>query len=578
MTLGTKVFPPQARLELKTSERVGQAVAAIRRGYGGLVGLSAVFNVFMLSGSLFMLQVYDRVLTSRSVPTLVALLILVTAIYVGLAALETVRLRVATRIADWFGDEVGPAVARLSIARQTNALAQHSNPMQDFDRVRAFLGSPAAIALCDLPWLPIYLVVAFAFHVDLGLLAMAGVIVLFGLAALSDRAATEPVRLANEASARRARLVETAARSGETIAGLGMRGAFIRRYEGADGELRSAGRDASDHMALFIGATRGMRLFLQSASLALGAYLALKGEITAGTIIAVSIVTSRALAPVEQAIGHWRAFVSARQSWLRLRPQIAAVGAGDAKTRLPRPQASLEVAGLSVAVPASDRLLVSGVNFSLQSGSSLGIIGPSGAGKSTLARALVGILPPHSGSVRLDGAELSQWQPDQLGSHIGYLPQDVMLFDGTVAENIARLDLDPDSGAVIDAAQRAGAHGLITNLPQGYDTVVGQTGVALSAGQRQRIGLARALFGSPFLIVLDEPTSALDTEGDDALRKAVEAVRLTGAIVVIIAHRPSVIAACDQILVMSDGKQAAFGPRETILHGGGQRPVRIALP
>jgi PrtD family type I secretion system ABC transporter len=583
MTLGMKLSFLPARLKSKPSDRVERAVAALRRGFGGLVGLSAVFNLFMLTGSLFMLQVYDRVLTSRSVPTLVALLVLVTGIYICLAALDIFRLRISTRIADWFGDLIGPAVARLSIGRPLYDATggreeQPSNPMQDFDRLRAFIGSPAAIALCDLPWLPLYLVVAFAFHPDLGMLALGGVAVLFALAALGDRAAQVPVRLANAASARRARLIDTAARASETIAGLGMRGAYTRKYANVDGELRAAGRHASDRMAFFIGVSRGIRLLLQSASLALGAYLALKNEITPGMIIAVSIITSRALAPVEQVIGHWRAFVGARQSWLRLRDQIGSVDTDEPKTKLPRPKLSLEAIDLSVAAPSSDRVLLSGIDFSLRAGSSLGIIGPSGAGKSTLARALVGILPPLKGSVRLDGADLSQWQPDQLGRHVGYLPQDVELFDGTVAENIARLAAHPDSDAVIAAARRAGAHGLITSLPKGYDTLIGQGGMTLSVGQRQRIGLARALFGSPFLIVLDEPTSALDVDGDDALRKAVEMARLARAIVIIIAHRPSAIAGCDHVLVISNGKQTAFGRRDTILRENGRRPVKVASP
>jgi PrtD family type I secretion system ABC transporter len=581
MTPGFKLSFLSRRLEAKPLDRAGRAVAALRRGFGGLVGLSAVFNLFILTGPLFMLQVYDRVLTSRSVPTLVALFVLVTGIYVCLAALDIFRLRATVRIADWFGDVIGPAIAKLAIGRPVYDTTagrheQPSNPMQDFDRLRAFIGSPAVIALCDLPWMPLYVAVAFAFHVYLGMLALGGVAVLFGLAALGDRAAQEPVRMASAVTARRARLIDNAARATETIAGLGMRGAYIRRYAGVDDELRTAGRRASDRMALFIGISRGIRLLLQSASLALGAYLALKNEITPGMIIAVSIVTSRAMAPVEQAIGHWRAFVAARQSWLRLENQVGSVDTDQPRTKLPRPESSLDVIGLSIAAPSSDRVLLGGVNFSLRAGSSLGVIGPSGAGKSTLARALVGILPPFDGSVRLDGADLSQWQPDQLGRHVGYLPQDVELFDGTVAENIARLAAYPDSDTVMTAARRAGAHGLITGLPEGYDTVVGQGGVVLSSGQRQRIGLARALFGSPFLIVLDEPTSNLDAEGDEALRNAVQAARLARAIVIVIAHRPSAIAGCDQVLVISNGKQAAFGPREVILREKGQRPVRVA--
>lgn len=577
MTLGTR--PPlfSGRPESATSGTARKAVAVLRRGFGGLVGLSAVFNLFMLTGSLFMLQVYDRVLTSRSVPTLLALLILVTGIYICLAAIETVRLRMSVRIADWFGDEIGPAVAEMAIGYGSSGglRGQSANPMQDFDRLRGFVGSPAAIALCDMPWLPIYIVVAFAFHQHLGMLALAGVLVLFGLAALGDYAAEKPVRAANAATARRAKLMDTAARASETIAGLGMRQAYLDRYAAADGELREAGRRAADRMAVFIGASRGIRLFLQSASLALGAYLALLNEITPGMIIAVSIITSRALAPVEQAIGHWRAFVAARQSWLGLREHVGA-GTDERRTLLPRPKSSLDVAGLSVAAPGSGHMLLAGVNFSLRAGSSLGVVGPSGAGKSTLARALVGILSPFDGSIRLDGADLGQWQPDQLGCRVGYLPQEVELFDGTVAENIARLATHPDSDEVMSASQKAGAHALITSLPDGYDTRIGQGGVTLSTGQRQRIGLARALFGSPFLLVLDEPTSALDVEGDEALRNAVDAARQARSIVVIVAHRPSAISGCDQVLVLSHGRQAAFGPRETILRENGRRPVKVA--
>lgn len=552
-------------------------MTALRRGGVGLVGLSAVHNLFMLTGPLFMLQVYDRVLTSRSVPTLVALLVLVTGVYACLAALDIVRLRLATRIADWFGDEMGPAAASLTLGRSTWAMqGEHepASPIRDFDRLRAFIGSPAAIALCDLPWLPIYLAVAFMFHAQLGLLALAGVVLLSGLAALGDRMAEEPVRRANAAAAARARLIDTTARAAETITGLGMRGAYFDRYGAADAAMRLAGRQAADRMAVFIGVSRGVRLFLQSASLALGAWLALLNEITPGMIIAVSIVTARALAPVEQAIAHWRAFVAARQSWVRLRGQLEQGKDERQRTRLPRPRRSLEVAGLSVAAQGSRSVVVSGVSFSLKAGASLGVIGPSGAGKSTLARALVGIIEPREGSIRLDAADLRQWEADQLGRHVGYLPQDVELFDGSVAENIARLAVDPDADAVIAAAQKAGAHALIVSLPDGYDTIIGRDGVTLSAGQRQRIGLARALFGSPFLMVLDEPTSALDAEGDEALRNAVDAARRANAIVIVVAHRPSAIVGCDQILVLSNGRQTAFGPRELILRE--DRPVRVS--
>ena len=553
---------------------------AVIGGYAGILALSAVFNLFMLSGSLFMLLVYDRVLPSGSLPTLIALFALVAGIYVGLGALETLRLRAATRIADRFGDEAGPAVMRAAVAApamtEPGRAMRPVNAMQDFDRLRGFIGSPAAIALCDLPWLPIYLAIAFLFHPALGTLALGGVALLVVLTALGDRLAQEPARLAGVENARRARLFETAMRNAGTIAGLGMRGAFSGRFAATDQALRSAVRGAADSSALFIGLSRGIRLLLQSASLALGAYLALRNEITPGMIIAVSIITSRAMAPVEQAIVHWRGFVAARQAWLRLAPVIHAAAEAGPRTGLPAPAASLAVTGLSVDAPVSGRRILTGVTFSVRAGSAVGVIGPSGAGKSTLARALVAVWPAAAGTIRLDGAELSQWPQDDLGRHLGYLPQEVELFEGTVAENIARLSAPVDSSAVIAAAKQAGAHGMIVGLPDGYDTQIGPDGITLSAGQRQRIGLARALFGQPFLVVLDEPTSNLDADGDEALLGAIAGCRKRGAIVIVIAHRPGAIAACDQVLVISGGTQAGFGPRGEILRDQGRGPVRVA--
>jgi PrtD family type I secretion system ABC transporter len=553
---------------------------AVIGGYAGILALSAVFNLFMLSGSLFMLLVYDRVLPSGSLPTLIALFALVAGIYVGLGALETLRLRAATRIADRFGDEAGPAVMRAAVAApamtEPGRAMRPVNAMQDFDRLRGFIGSPAAIALCDLPWLPIYLAIAFLFHPALGTLALGGVALLVVLTAFGDRLAQEPARLAGVENARRARLFETAMRNAGTIAGLGMRGAFSGRFAATDQALRSAVRGAADSSALFIGLSRGIRLLLQSASLALGAYLALRNEITPGMIIAVSIITSRAMAPVEQAIVHWRGFVAARQAWLRLGPVIHAAAEAGPRTGLPAPAASLAVTGLSVDAPVSGRRILTGVTFSVRAGSAVGVIGPSGAGKSTLARALVAVWPAAAGTIRLDGAELSQWPQDDLGRHLGYLPQEVELFEGTVAENIARLSAPVDSSAVIAAAKQAGAHGMIVGLPDGYDTQIGPDGITLSAGQRQRIGLARALFGQPFLVVLDEPTSNLDADGDEALLGAIAGCRKRGAIVIVIAHRPGAIAACDQVLVISGGTQAGFGPRGEILRDQGRGPVRVA--
>ncbi len=580
MRSGKTLFKPASHLQAAPADSVPAVRAAIGMGFAGIVAISAVFNIFMLSGSLFMLLVYDRVLTSGSIPTLVALLLLVTGIYAGTAALETLRLRTATRIADWFGDEAGPSVMRLAVRQPAAVNPEHPvqavNAMHDFDRLRGFLGSPAAIALCDLPWLPIYLAIAFAFHRDLGLLALAGVLILVLLTMLGNHLAQDPARHASSAHAQRAKLFETATRNAETITGLGMRNAFVRLFATRDAELRSAVRRTADNSALFIGMSRGIRLFLQSASLALGAYLALNNEITPGMIIAVSIITSRAMAPVEQAIGHWRGFVAARQSWVRMKAALGASGTSEPRTLLPRPAVSLDVAGLSVDAPGNGPTLLRDVAFSIQAGMSVGVIGPSGAGKSSLARALVGIWPPSRGSIRLDGAEIDQWGPDEFGRHLGYLPQEVELFEGTIADNISRLSASVDSESVIAAARQAGAHRMIVGLPNGYDTIIGSDATTLSAGQRQRIGLARALFGAPFLIVLDEPTSNLDSEGDEALLAAIEGAKRRNSIVVVIAHRPSAIAACDHVLVISKGRQVAFGPRNQILRDLDRGPVKVA--
>lgn len=563
---------------------VGRAISAVRFGYAGILSLSAIVNVFMLTGSLFMLQVYDRVLTSRSLPTLAVLLALVVVIYAFLGVIETLRTRAATRVAEVFEEEVAPAAVQLEIRQPLDgvggiAAAETGHPVRDLDRVRQFIGSPAAVALSDLPWLPIYLVVAFMFHRDLGLLALGGVLLLVAVTAVNEWVIKKPVQASAIAGARRAALLEAGTRNAEAIAGLGMRGAFLDRFRTLSQMLTREGRRASDRAALFSGLTKSLRLFLQSASLALGAYLALQNEITAGMIIGVSIITSRALAPVEQAIGQWKGFVAARQSWYRLRDQLIATGAERKPTTLPRPNQSLAVADLAVSPPGADRLVLAGLNFQLRAGSAVGVIGPSGAGKSTLARTLVGIWKPLRGSIRLDGAELSQWSDDDLGRHLGYLPQDVELFDGTVAENIARLAEDADADGVIEAARHAGAHDMILRLPKGYDTPVGPNGLSLSAGQRQRIGLARALYGAPFLIVLDEPNANLDAEGDEALRGAIEEMRRAGSIVVVIAHRPSAVAACDQILVLGNGRQTAFGPRDAVLQENttNLRPVRVAM-
>src|SRR4029079_405864 len=354
-------------------------------------------------------------------------------------------------------------------------------------------------------------------------------------------------------------------RNAEVLQAMGMATRMAALWSEANNLYLSAHERASDVGGGLAAVTKILRLTLQSAVLGVGAYLVINQEATGGGIIASSILTSRALAPVELAIGNWKGFIAARQGWQRLHELLGLFPQLEDPIELPSPAANFSVETLSVAVPGGQKLIIQDVAFSLKSGQALGVIGPNAAGKSTLARALVGVWGPARGKVRLDGATLEQWAPEDLGRYIGYLPQNVELFDGTVAENISRFASDRDATAVVAAAKAAGVHDLILHLPEGYDTRVGDTGAALSAGQRQRIALARALYLDPFLVVLDEPNSNVDMEGDEALSRAILNVRARGGIVVAIAHRPSALASVDHVLVMSEGRMQAFGPRDEVL-------------
>ena len=531
------------------------------------VGLfSALNNVLYLAGSFYMLQVYDRVIPSRSVPTLVALSVLAATLYAGQAALDVFRSRILARIGRALDESLSPrvfgTVTRLPLSGHAAVGLQ---PLRDLDQVRHFLSGAGPLALFDLPWMPFYLAICFLFHPLIGFTAMCGAILLVLLTIGAELLTRKPLRAATQHGAARMSFAEASRRNAEVIAAMGMANRLSRLW----GEINERGLDAHERASDVAGAIGGMsrasRLALQSAVLGAGAYLVIHGEATAGVIIAGSILSARALAPVDQALAHWKGFVNARQSWARLRVLLAHVTDPAAGLLVEKPDAQLVVQGVSVAPPGEQRLVVRNVSFTLKSGSGLGVIGPSGSGKSSLARALAGVWRPAQGSVRLDGATYDQWAPDALGRYIGYLPQDVALFDGTIAENIARYEPDFDRDAVIRAAEAAGVHDLILHLPEGYQTRIGDGGMALSGGQRQRIALARALYGDPFLIVLDEPNSNLDAEGEQALTQALSAVRSRGGVVVLVAHRPSALAAIDQILGLMNGEPKVLGPKDQIL-------------
>ena len=529
--------------------------------------ISGTVNVLALTGSFYMLQVYDRVLSSKSVPTLLALSLIALLLYLFQGALEITRSQLLVRIGNRLDRSlVGAAheaAVRLPLHGRHGSEAQQ--PLRDIDTIRSFLGGQGPVAILDMPWMPLYVAFIFILHPVLGLVTLAGAVVLVGLTLWTERLTQEPAREVVKYAAERSALADAATRNAEVLHAMGFRHRAQQHYARASGDFLRAQERLSDLTGGFSATSRILRMILQSAIIGLGAYFTIRGNMSAGAIIACSIAASRAYAPIEIAIAHWKSFVSARQSVERLRTVLSSMKSAELPLVLPRPSKSLSVENVHVAVPGSQRLVVAGVSFELNAGQALAVIGQSAAGKSTLARAMVGVWTASRGTVRLDGATLDMWSNADLGSYIGYLPQDVELFDGTIKDNISRFEEDPPSKAVIAAAQAAGVHEMILRLPDGYETRLGERGTALSAGQRQRIALARALYGEPFLVVLDEPNSNLDAEGEEALTAAIRSVRERGGIVIVIAHRPGVLAAVDTVAVMGNGQLVAFGPRDEVL-------------
>ncbi|MBN8920202.1 MAG: type I secretion system permease/ATPase, partial [Rhizobiales bacterium] len=438
-------------------------------------------------------------------------------------------------------------------------------PVRDLDTIRGYLASRGPTALFDIPWLPFYLAICFAFHVWIGVTVLAGAIVLVALALLTDMYSRDSVRESTEAGAQRSRFAELSRRNAEVITALGMTERLHGRWQAMNRGYVAKQVKAGDVTDGLGAASRVLRMLLQSVVLAVGAYLVINQQATAGIIIASSILSARALAPVDLAIAQWKGFVAARQARLRLEKLFNALSVESEPTPLPAPSSLISVESVTVAPPQSQRAIVQDVTFTLKSGSGLGIIGPSASGKSSLVRALIGVWPAARGSVRLDAAALDQWSAESRGRYVGFLPQNVELIEGTVGENIARFDPQADPAAIVGAAKAAGVHELIVRLPQGYDTPVGEQGRNLSGGQQQRIALARALYGDPFLLVLDEPNSNLDSEGDEALTAAILGVRARGGIVVVVAHRPSALSGVDHVLALANGRQQAFGPKDEVL-------------
>src|SRR3954452_20784234 len=556
---------------------LGEALRACRNAFIGVGIMSCMINLLYLTGSIFMLEVYDRVLPSRSVPTLIGMVLLAGGLYMAQGFLDLLRSRILGRIRtsldEALNERVFETVVRLPL--MVGSRNEGLQPLRDLDNVRSFLGSMGPSAFFDLPWLPFYLVICFAFHWLIGVTALVGALILVMLTLITEFMSRRPAREALTLAARRSDLAASSRRNAEVLIAMGMAGRLKKRWSEANEKYLSGNQHTSDVTGGLGAIAKVMRMTLQSAVLAVGAYLVIHQEATAGIIIAGSILSARALAPVDLAIAHWKGFVAARQSWHRLNRLLESLPAQAAPTLLQSPSSRLSVEAVSIVPPGDQRGIVQDVTFALEAGNGLGVIGPSGSGKSSLVRALVGVWQPFRGKVRLDGAGLDQWSSDVLGRYIGYLPQDVELFGGSVAQNINRFDPEAKSDAIIASAKEAGVHEMIIKMRDGYDTQIGEQGAALSAGQAQRVALARALYGEPFLIVLDEPNSNLDAEGDEALTRAVRAARERGAIVIVVAHRPVGIEAVDQLLVLKEGRMQAFGPKETVL---GQVLQRVAPP
>lgn len=562
MRHGTAGTPSKARSE------VAAALARLRAVFLGIGLFSGVVNLLALTGSVFMLQVYDRVLSSRHVGTLVALCIITAGLFAIQGALDFIRARLLVRVGRSVDRSLGGRVYDLVLALplKTRGGTDGLTPLRDLDAIRAFLSSQGPVALLDMPWMPLFLLFVYFLHPWLGILATVGALILIVITIVTEQKTKDAVRDATLHGGRRMVGAETGRRNAEVIRAMGFGSRLRQRWSRSNDAFLDAQDLASDVGGGLGAISRVTRMVLQSAMLALGAYLTIKGEVSAGGIIAASITSARALAPIDMAIANWKGFTAARQSRARLEDLLSRIPPDAARLALPAPRKYLSVESLTAGPPgATPHPLIRDVTFALEAGQALGVIGPSGAGKSSMARAILGLWPALRGAVRLDGAALDQWEPTELGQHIGYLPQDIEVFDGTIAENIARFEDPPDAEAVLAAARAADVHDMILRLPHGYETMIGETGLQLSAGQRQRICLARALYRDPFLVVLDEPNSNLDTEGEVALTRAIEGVRKRGGIAIIIAHRPSAIAAVDLLAVIRAGQLQAFGPKNEVL-------------
>jgi PrtD family type I secretion system ABC transporter len=541
-----------------------ETMAACRHALWHVGLFSLVINLLMLVPSLYMLQLFDRVLQTRSYDTLLYLTLIAVAALAVLGLLDLIRARMMVRISTWIDRRLAGGTFERAILAGLRGSSYQSRALQDLLELRSAMGSATLVSVFDAPWVPLYILVIWFLHPLMAAVAAIGAVVLFGLALLNERLTRPALVSAGESASRNLRLAQATTRNAEAVEAMGMARPVVARWlQDNDATLRLQER-AADRGGVILAVTKFWRLTLQLLIMAVGAWLVLRHELTGGAMMAGSILMGRALAPVEAAIGNWKVLVNARAAWRRLKEFLDQPEPHPARMSLPPPQGRLAASNVWYAYPQTDRPILRGVSFELQPGEVLAIVGPSAAGKSTLARVLIGLYEPTRGTVRLDGARLQTWDHAELGRWLGYLPQDVELFGGTVRDNIARLGAAP-AEAVIAAAKLADVHDMILNLPQGYDTDIGEAGRLLSAGQRQRLGLARALFGGPRLLVLDEPNSNLDQDGEAALNRAIAEAKAQGTTIVLIAHRPSLLAHVDRILVLRHGAVEALGKRDEIM-------------
>lgn len=541
------------------------ALGSYKKIVGSVIVFSAAINMLMFVGPLYMLQVYDRVLQSRSETTLLALSVIAIGLLVTYGILEWIRSRVLVRAGMRFDDILSnPLFTRVVNLRLRQPSARSEFALSDIDRLREFLTGAGLISLCDIPWVPVFLAICFVFHPVLGWISTGGAAIIFLLALFNEIMTRKTLQEANNSGQVAQHFANSTLQNAEVIHALGMERALRGRWSVMHRKMLELQASASDRAGALLSASKFVRMSLQVAILGGGAYLALRQEITPGAMIAASIMMGRALAPVDQAVAQWKGFVGARQAYARLKGMFDKVNEDDNRTELPEAIGRVSAEQVYISAPGARTPIVQGVTFDLPPGEALALVGPSGAGKSTLVRALVGVWLPVNGTVRLDGSELQHWDAEVLGKNLGYLPQTVELFSGTIAENIARFD-DADDADIVAAAKMAGVHELIQGLSEGYETQIGTNGTQLSGGQRQRIGLARALYGNPAVIILDEPNANLDMEGEEALLRCMKELKELGRTVIFISHKMGLLALSDKALILADGKMRKFGPTKEVL-------------